>query len=162
MDTKNPEEPGLPAEPLPGSPAALIAAIEALLPLVDDTYVAEQEVMAAARAQIEAARGTLTGNAVAYVFTDIGSGPEKLRQLADGVPGVVSRLHYGDGKWMPNHSLKVADATIILRVLTKNELLDGHVKALRAEQAKVLADAQAKATELDRTIQSLLAIDLKP
>lgn len=38
------------------------------------------------------------------------------------------------------------------------QLVDNKVEALKGEKTKILAEAQAKATEIDRKIQTLLAI----
>jgi hypothetical protein len=56
----------------------------------------------------------------------------------------------------------VGEATITVDVPDQDALIGNKVESLRAEKQKVLAEAQAKATQLEGQIQKLLAITYTP
>ena len=53
---------------------------------------------------------------------------------------------------------KVGTAEVTITLHDPDDLIANKVEALRAEKQQTLADAQAKATRLERQIQQLLAI----
>ena len=55
--------------------------------------------------------------------------------------------------------LKVGTARITVEIADVDAFVDLQINALKEARQKVLADAQLKATEIDRQIQSLLAIE---
>lgn len=57
------------------------------------------------------------------------------------------------GQWT-----RIGEATITVEVPDENEIKQGMVESLKAERERVLADAQAKANEIEEKIQNLLAI----
>lgn len=49
-------------------------------------------------------------------------------------------------------------ATITIDLLPAKEMAAGAIDALKAQKAKIMADAQAEATKIEQQIQSLLAL----
>jgi hypothetical protein len=54
--------------------------------------------------------------------------------------------------------LAIGEAEVTINFYPTDEIVDKRVKGLREEQKKTLADAQLKSTQIEREIQSLLAI----
>lgn len=52
----------------------------------------------------------------------------------------------------------IGDVEMTVQVGDEKELIENKVESLKAEKAKVLSEAQAKATQLESKIQKLLAI----
>lgn len=67
--------------------------------------------------------------------------------VKDGVPDVCWREY-----------MLVGEAEITITLFPHEDVLKGAVSGLRAQQKKVVADAQAESTRIERQIQSLLAI----
>lgn len=78
------------------------------------------------------------------------------KELAD--PRVVSRLSYSDSEMKSWGWTLIGTAEITLHLVGDREIVENRVDSLRAEQKKVVADAQKKSTEIERQIQTLLAI----
>ena len=78
------------------------------------------------------------------------------KELAD--PRVVSRLAYSDSEMKSMGWTLLGTAEIKLTLVGDREIVENRVDSLRAEQKKVVADAQKKSTEIERQIQTLLAI----
>ena len=81
------------------------------------------------------------------------SGPEDL--TPDRAAGALSFYDFGTP---PEGYSKVGTAVIEVTVDDEKDILANKVEALRAEQKKVIADAQLKLTQIERKIQELLAI----
>ncbi len=52
----------------------------------------------------------------------------------------------------------VGEAQITVHIQGEDKLIEAKVETLRAEKTKVLAEAERKSTEIERQIQTLLAI----
>lgn len=76
-------------------------------------------------------------------------------QLRD--PACIGRLNYSNYDMAPDW-IKVGEAEITLTINTDSEITASAVEALRKEQQTVRADAEVKAMEIERRIQTLLAI----
>lgn len=74
----------------------------------------------------------------------------------------VGMHHLVDGRlghaWSENYAL-AGTATIVVSLHGYEQITANRIAQLQAERAKILAEAQAKATEIDRRIQSMLAIE---
>ena len=81
------------------------------------------------------------------------------RDLERSPDQVVAFLGYSATDMTEHGWTIVGEARITVTLLDERTIVQGQVDVLRAEQAKVRADATAKATELERKIQQLLAID---
>lgn len=103
---------------------------------------------------------TIIGKTKAYITG--GTSPEILtRDNPDG-DAVVAEVVYSNFDMTDCGWSLVGEAEIRLEVPDERQLVENKVESLRAERRKVLADAEAKATSLDRQIQTLLAISYEP
>lgn len=152
--------------PPAGSAAGLADALQDLLTAI--AYANKDERSASvhrAHEQLRAYDASLRGEVAVWITSHAEDRSELVEALAMRDGSVLGRLHYlpirhGD---MACHGwVRVGTASITMQATSQSELLDGHVKALRAQQAEARARAQAVDTEFERQIQCLLAIDLKP
>lgn len=101
---------------------------------------------------------TITGTIDAYLTEYCHLTPEDLRGPK---PGIVGQLSYSShdmsGCWV-----KVGTARIEVTLMQDDAIVTGAVAGLRAQQEKARADAEAKCTEIERQIQTLLAITFEP
>ena len=86
---------------------------------------------------------------------------------AEAIGGVVFHLQEGDDqkrldRWAANGYMLVGAADITLHLRPPETLAKAQVETLQAQKQMVLAEAQAKATVIERQIQTLLAIDYTP
>lgn len=56
----------------------------------------------------------------------------------------------------------IGTADVTLHLVDDKQIIENKVESLRAEQTKVRANATARATDIERQIQQLLAIDYTP
>lgn len=82
----------------------------------------------------------------------------------EAVEAVIFHLQEGDDKarldrWAANGYMLVGVADITLRLRPPEALAESQIATLRAQKQAVLAEAQNKATAIERQIQTLLAID---
>lgn len=97
----------------------------------------------------------IEGELVAYL--PIGETPEIL-QRSDPVK-VLDALSFSSLDSMENIGwTRVGIARIVVEIVDEQRIVANKVTSLRAEKVKVVADATAKATEIERRIQSLLAL----
>ena len=61
--------------------------------------------------------------------------------------------------WSKDGYVMVGTAEITVTLLDRKDMTVGAEKSLRAEKAKILAEAQREATRIEERIQSLLAIE---
>lgn len=93
---------------------------------------------------------------VAAWFTSDYSGPQDL--LRDPEYAVTS-VTFSNCMDMAKHGWTLAgEADIVLRPLQEQQLIESKVDSLRKQKSKVLADAQAQATEIERQINTLLCL----
>ena len=78
-------------------------------------------------------------------------------QLRD--PKCVQQLSYSHHNMAPAW-VKVGTAEITVTLETDANITNGAITALRAEQQQVRADAEMKAQQIERRIQTLLAITM--
>ena len=78
-------------------------------------------------------------------------------QLRD--PKCVQQLSYSHHNMAPEW-VKVGTAEITVTLETDANITNGAITALRAEQQQVRADAEMKAQQIERRIQTLLAITM--
>lgn len=78
-------------------------------------------------------------------------------QLRD--PECVQQLSYSHHNMAPEW-VKVGTAEITVTLETDANITNGAITALRAEQQQVRADAEMKAQQIERRIQTLLAITM--
>ena len=84
-------------------------------------------------------------------YSDIGP-----QDFKDGMP--VNGLSFYDADMTDQGWTRVGDAEITIEVPDASTMIANKVEALKAQQRKLLGDAQAKATRIDAQIQKLLAI----
>ncbi len=78
---------------------------------------------------------------------------------------IVNSMHFS-----PNESMgkgkdawtRVGSATVTVELEDKDKLVGNAVKALRAQQKAVRAEAEVQATSIERQIQQLMAITYEP
>lgn len=99
---------------------------------------------------------TITGTTGAWLTEYSHLGPEELKSF-DG-DQLVRNLSYAEHDMSASGWTRIGEATITLQIPDAQSLVDSKVEALRAQKQRVLADAQATATELESKIQKLLAI----
>lgn len=94
---------------------------------------------------------TITGKLYAYISKT--SGPENLER--DGVNALIlfSSSHMGAYGYV-----LVGEADVTVSVPEPKVLIEQKIAALEQENTAILADAQAKSTEIRSQIQKLLAI----
>jgi hypothetical protein len=83
-------------------------------------------------------------------------GPKELREN-DG-DNLVNRMSFSAHDMTSGGWVRVGRARIEVTLDSSDEIVTGQVAALRAQQTQVRAEAEAKATEIERRIQTLLAI----
>lgn len=64
-----------------------------------------------------------------------------------------------DADWAAMGYTRVGDAEITITLVDTDTLVQNKVESLRAEQKRVIADAQLKSTQIESQIQKLLAIE---
>lgn len=84
-------------------------------------------------------------------------GPDDLTLDNDTAVRAVS-IFPAPSDMAPHGYCFVGDCTITLEMGDEKKLIENKVDALKAEKARVLGDAQAKATSIESKIQKLLAI----
>ena len=92
-----------------------------------------------------------------------------MRAVSSGNPvevigSTVFYLQEGEDKarldtWAGNGYMLIGVADITLRMCSQETLAEAQIATLRAQKQAVLAEAQNKATAIERHIQTLLAID---
>lgn len=97
---------------------------------------------------------TITGITKAWITGDY-YGPAEIAR--DG-PKAVAHLGYSDNDMSSHGWTCIGEAEITLRMVSDDEIISNKVTALRKEIQTVRADAEAKATQLERKVQELLAI----
>lgn len=104
----------------------------------------------------------IRGEALALVSPYSGFNPSDTSEFAahrftfvrpDIAPGGVL-----DSIWAEQGFVVAGSASIVVTLHSLEQITDGRVQALRAQREKILAEAQAKATQIEREIQQLLAI----
>ena len=100
---------------------------------------------------------TITAKLNAYVSEHCSLTPENFATAdADRIAGAVS--YWRQDMTPPSSYSLVGVAYVTITLADPDDLIAKKVEALRAEKQQTLADAQAKATNLERQIQQLLAI----
>lgn len=105
---------------------------------------------------------TITGRAAVLVSKHTGfemAAPEKTaaHEFALVNPDSVKEGVL-EGWWAKDGYRHVGWAAISIQILPTKTMLNSAVEALQAEKQAVLADAQKRATDIEREIQNLLAI----
>jgi hypothetical protein len=103
---------------------------------------------------------TLTLKAKAWLSDSYG--PDDLKADNDRAVSALSIFAPCHGNMGTLGYCLVGDATITIESVDEKTLVENKVDALKAEKAKVLGDAYARATELESKIQKLLAITYEP
>jgi hypothetical protein len=101
---------------------------------------------------------TITGKTKAWL-SESGS-PDAL--LGDNHGAAVSSLSFCSWDMKSVGWTYVGEATITVDIPDHDTLIGNKVESLRAEKQQILAEAQAKATQLEGQIQKLLAITYTP
>lgn len=97
---------------------------------------------------------TLTGQLKVWLTPyDSAITPDKLSD-----PAVLKQLTFNAYDMRSQGWTQIGSADVTVRLLADREIFGNRIESLRAEKAKTLADARAKATDLEREIQTLLAI----
>lgn len=94
---------------------------------------------------------TITGEVFAYLTDN--SGPEDLRE--HGI-GALKFSNYG-GMASSGWTM-VGKATVSVEIPDERTLVENKVDSLKAEATKLRAETEARLTEIDRKINTLLAI----
>jgi len=102
---------------------------------------------------VNAAR-VIEGEVIAYLGSY--GRPEHLR----GTPAeALESLCFSTSPNMGDHGwTRVGKATVTVEIVDEKSIFENKVASLRAEKAQVMAKATAEATEIERKIQTLLAI----
>jgi hypothetical protein len=100
-----------------------------------------------------AASRTISVEIDAYLWSEL-YGPQDLQADPERV---ASFLSYRNDKPSAKY-VKVGRARITVELIDERAIVDNKVEALKEEKREVLATAQAKATQIEKQIQSLLAI----
>lgn len=100
------------------------------------------------------------GTINAFVTPHSGVDPNDL-QTADGQK-LVSHLSYSALEMKGTDWVKVGTVRMELTIDPKDEIVTDAVRGLRVQQQEIRAEAEKKATEIERRIQSLLAITFDP
>lgn len=87
---------------------------------------------------------------------DRDSGPAELASKDDD--WLVRTVSYSPAAMERQGWTRVGTAQVTIKFDEPKEILSKKVEALKVEKQKVLADAQAKSVEIERQIQTLLAI----
>lgn len=95
---------------------------------------------------------TITGEVGAFLYS-VCNGPEDLAGEHALQALFFSHSNHTGADWV-----KVGTAQVTVTLLDHDKMMAGQIEALRKEQTKVQADAQAEVTKLERQIQQLLAI----
>lgn len=98
---------------------------------------------------------TVTGTLNAYMTEYSGLTAE---DISNPSRETLSALSYSDQEMGGMGWIKVGRASIEIEFLSDEALRVGAVKSLREQQSKIRAEAERKATDLERQIQTLLAI----
>ena len=96
---------------------------------------------------------TITAEVPAYLWSEF-YGPQDLQQSA---AEVVSVLSLRDMRANQKYVL-VGTANVTVELLDEDSIVANKIEALRAQKTQTLADAQAKATQIERQINELLAL----
>ena len=99
---------------------------------------------------------TITGTVLAFVsqYTD----PTNLHEHKNPLGAIVFAQRDHAEFWAKDGYTMVGEVDVTVRLMSHDAMVQAKVESLRAEKAKTLADAQAKATAIEKRIQSLLAI----
>ena len=101
---------------------------------------------------------TIHGELIAYVTEYSSIRPEDL--LSMDAADLARSLTYSSANmttWT-----KVGKATVTVELQGVKEIIAGQVDALRAQAKQVQAEAQKKVTDIERQIQTLMAISYEP
>lgn len=88
-----------------------------------------------------------------YAYLSKSSGPDDIERYG---LGAVSFFTGAD--MAPYGYTMLGPVPVSVRIPDAKTIVDNKVTSLKEEKTKILAEAQAKATEIDRKIQTLLAI----
>lgn len=97
---------------------------------------------------------TLTGKTTVWLSNKY-YGPADI--VRDGTKA-IGKLSYCSHDMSPNGWMAIGETEVTINFYPMDEIVDKRVKGLREEQKKTMADAQLKSTQIEREIQSLLAI----
>jgi hypothetical protein len=98
---------------------------------------------------------TITGQIDAWITEYSRLTPEG---MAKGGDEVVSRLAFSDQDMASASWTRVGRATVTVELMGTSDIVNSAVASLRARQQKIRADAEASAMQIERQIQTMLAI----
>lgn len=101
---------------------------------------------------------TITGTTKAWITEHSTARPE---HLAEGDPRLVKWLAYSDMDMGTEGWVLVGKAQITIDLPSLDEVVTNQVAALRQQITNVRAEAENKATQLERQVQQLLAITME-
>jgi len=100
---------------------------------------------------------TVTGTTKAWITEHSTARPE---HLAEGDPRLIKWVCYSDMDMSGSGWVLVGEATVTLKLDSVEEVVANQVAALRQQITSVRAEAENKATDLERQVQQLLAITM--
>lgn len=98
---------------------------------------------------------TITGTTKAWITEHSTARPE---DIAEGNPQLVKWLAYSDHDMSTEGWALIGEAQITINLPSVNEVVTNRVASLRQQITNVRAEAENKATQLEREVQELLAI----
>lgn len=101
---------------------------------------------------------TITGTTKAWITEHSTARPE---HIAEGDPRLVGWLTYSTMDMSDCGWVLVGEAKITIDLPSIEEVVTNQVAALRQQITNVRAEAENKATELERQVQQLLAITME-
>ena len=100
---------------------------------------------------------TITGTTKAWLTENSAAGPQ---DIAEGNPQLIQAAAYSMHDMTSAGWVLVGTAEVTLTVDDMDTVVTNQVAALRAQITNVRAEAENKATQLERQVQQLLAITL--
>lgn len=101
----------------------------------------------------------ITGEISVWLTQYSSIGPAEL--TSDDAQKVLNGVSFSHHDMAPEWT-RIGAARVTITLESNDKIITGKVDALRAEQKKVVADAQMKSTDIERQIQQLLAITHEP
>lgn len=98
---------------------------------------------------------TITGQVDAWITEYSRLTPE---DLANGGDQVVDGLSFSQPDMTSAGWTRVGRATVTVELMGTSDIVNSAVASLRARQQKIRADAEASAMQIERQIQTMLAI----
>ena len=98
----------------------------------------------------------ITSTSIAWITT-----PSEMHNLALSDDIAMNAMTFSNCEGMagpPNPWIRIGTAEITVEIVDESQMLRNTVSALRTEQRSVRAEAEKRATDIDRQIQQLLAI----